>query len=215
DAPTTRNVKVPTVGGGGLKLRFRHFEKAAYIPAWKVLAGDVSQEDIEGRIMLVGTSAPGLLDLRATPVDAAVPGIDIHAQVVETLLTGRFLERPDYALALEEFVILVPGIMLAFFLRRASAGTSAAIGFLTIGLILIGGWAAFRYGNLLLDPSYAALALGCLTAIITFYTYHKVEAQRSQIRHAFGQYLAPALVEPLAQTPQRLPRGGQDEEMTT
>jgi adenylate cyclase len=195
-------------------LKFRHFEKAAYIPAWKVLAGDVSLEDIEGRIILVGTSAPGLLDLRATPVDAAVPGIDIHAQVVETLLTGRFLERPDYALALEEFVILVLGIMLAFVLPRVSAGTSAAIGFLTIGLILIGGWAAFRYGNLLLDPSYAALVLGCLTAIITFYTYHRVEAQRSQIRHAFGQYLAPALVEQLAQTPERLVLGGEEREMT-
>ena len=87
-------------------IKFRHFTKAAYIPAWKVLAGEVSQEEIEGRIILVGTSAHGLLDLRATPVDAAVPGIDIHAQVVERLLTGKFLERPDYALALEQFVIL-------------------------------------------------------------------------------------------------------------
>src|SRR6516164_5055815 len=208
------DVEVPTDAGGGVYLKFRHFNKTAYIPAWKVLAGDVSQEDIEGRIILVGTSAPGLLDLRATPVDAAVPGIDIHAQVVETLLTGRFLERPDYALALEEFVILVLGIMLAFVLPRVSASTSAAIGFLTIGLILVGGWTAFRYGNLLLDPSYAALVLGCLTAIITFYTYHRVEAQRSQIRHAFGQYLAPALVEQLAQTPERLVLGGEEREMT-
>src|SRR6516162_5837104 len=208
------DVEVPTDGAGGIYLKFRHVEKAAYIPAWKVLTGEVSQEDIEGRIMLVGTSAPGLLDLRATPVDAAVPGIDIHAQVVETLLTGRFLERPDYALGLAEFVILVLGIMLAFVLPRVSASTSAAIGFLTIGLILVGGWTAFRYGNLLLDPSYAALVLGCLTAIITFYTYHRVEAQRSQIRHAFGQYLAPALVEQLAQTPERLVLGGEEREMT-
>jgi adenylate cyclase len=208
------DVEVPTDGAGGVYLKFRHFEKAAYIPAWKVLAGDVSQEDIEGRIMLVGTSAPGLLDLRATPVDAAVPGIDIHAQVVETLLTGRFLERPDYALALEAFVLLAFGIMLAFVLPRVSATASAAIGFLTIGVILMGGWAAFRYGNLLIDPSYPVLFLGCLTAIITFYTYHGAETQRSQIRHAFGQYLAPALVEQLAQTPERLVLGGEEREMT-
>ena len=208
------DVEVPTDGGGGIYLKFRHFDKAAYIPAWKVLAGEVPQEDIEGRIMLVGTSAPGLLDLRATPVDAAVPGIDIHAQVIETLLTGRFLERPDYALALEELVLLAFGIMLAFVLPRVSASTSAAIGFLTIGLILIGGWAAFRYGNLLLDPSYPVLFLGCLTAIITFSTYHGAEAQRNLIRHAFGQYLAPALVEQLAQTPERLVLGGEEREMT-
>src|SRR6516225_729605 len=164
--------------------------------------------------MLVGTSAPGLLDLRATPVDAAVPGIDIHAQVIETLLTGRFLERQDYALALEELVLLAFGIMLAFVLPRVSASTSAAIGFLTIGLILIGGWAAFRYGNLLLDPSYPVLFLGCLTAIITFSTYHGAEAQRNLIRHAFGQYLAPALVEQLARTPEKLVLGGEERDMT-
>ena len=121
---------VPTDAGGGVYLKFRHFNKAAYIPAWKVLAGEVSQEDIEGKIILVGTSAPGLLDLRATPVDAAIPGIDIHAQVLEHLLTGNFLERPDYAVALEEFVIIVLGIMLAFGLPRVSAKASAAIGFL-------------------------------------------------------------------------------------
>src|SRR5215468_6061590 len=208
------DVEVPTDAGGGIYLKFRHFEKAAYIPAWKVLAGEVPQEEIEGRIMLVGTSAPGLLDLRATPVDAQVPGIDIHAQVIETLLTGRFLERPDYALALEQLVLLAFGIMLAFVLPRVPATASAAIGFLTIGAILVGGWAAFRYGNLLLDPSYPVLFLGCLTAIITFYTYHGAEAQRSQIRHAFGQYLAPALVEQLAQTPEKLVLGGEEREMT-
>ena len=115
------DVEVPTDGAGGVYIKFRHFNKAAYIPAWKVLAGEVPQEEIEGRIILVGTSAPGLLDLRATPVDAAVPGIDIHAQVLEHLLTGKFLERPDYAVALEEFVILVLGIMLALVLPRVSA----------------------------------------------------------------------------------------------
>src|SRR5215467_2226372 len=208
------DVEVPTDGAGGVYLKFRHLNKAAYIPAWKVLAGEVPQEEIEGRIMLVGTSAPGLLDLRATPVDASVPGIDIHAQVIETLLTGRFLERPDYALALEQLVLLAFGIMLAFVLPRVPATASAAIGFLTIGAILVGGWAAFRYGNLLLDPSYPALVLGSLTAIITFYTYHGAEAQRSQIRHAFGQYLAPALVEQLAQTPEKLVLGGEEREMT-
>ena len=208
------DIEIPTDGAGGVYLKFRHFNKAAYIPAWKVLAGEVSQEDIEGRIILVGTSAPGLLDLRATPVDAAVPGIDIHAQVLEHLLTGKFLERPDYALALEEFVILVLGMMLAIALPRVSATTSAAIGLVTIAIVLLGAWAAFRYGNLLLDPSYPALILGCMTAGITFYTYHTAEAQRSQIRHAFGQYLAPALVEQLAQSPERLVLGGEEREMT-
>jgi adenylate cyclase len=127
-------VEVPTDSGGGLFIKFRHFDKTPYIPAWKVLAGEVPKEEIEGRIILVGTSAPGLLDLRATPLDSAVPGIDIHAQVLEHLLTGRFLTRPDYALAIEEFVILVFGIMLAVLLPRVSAKAAIAVGLLCMGL---------------------------------------------------------------------------------
>jgi adenylate cyclase len=208
------DIVVPTDDAGGVYLKFRHFNKATYIPAWKVLAGDVPQEDIEGRIILVGTSAPGLLDLRATPLDASVPGIDIHAQVIEHLLTGQFLERPDYSLALEQFIILALGLMLALALPRVSATTSGIIGLLTIGLVLLGGWAAFEYANLLLDSAYPALALGIIIAAITIYTYRTAERQRSQIRFAFGQYLAPALVEHLANSPEKLVLGGEEREMT-
>ncbi len=165
-------------------------------------------------IILVGTSAPGLLDLRATPVDAAVPGIDIQAQVVEHLLTAKFLQRPDYAVALEEFVVIALGLMLALVLPRVAARASGAIGFVTIALVLLGGWAAYQYLNIFLDPSYPALVMGILTAGITFYTYHTAEAQRSQIRSAFGQYLAPTLVEQLAQSPDKLVLGGEEREMT-
>ena len=208
------DIVVPTDAAGGVFLKFRHYNKAEYIPAWKVLAGQVSQDDIEGRIILVGTSAPGLLDLRATPVDAALPGIDIHAQVLEHLLTGSFLERPDYAVALEEFVILALGIMLAVVLPRVSAKASGAIGLLAIAAVLMGGWAAFQYGNILLDPSYPALVLGFLTAGITLYTYNTAEVQRAHIRSAFGQYLAPALVEQLAHSPEKLVLGGEERDMT-
>jgi adenylate cyclase len=208
------DIEVPTDAGGGVYLKFRHFNKTAYIPAWKVLSGEVPQDQINGHIILVGTSAPGLLDLRATPIDAAIPGIDIHAQLLEHLLTGKFLQRPDYALALEELVILVLGLLLAYTLPRVSATVSATIGFLTIALIIMGGWAAFKYWSVFIDPSYPALVLGCITTTITFYTYHSVEAQRTQIRHAFGQYLAPALVEQLAQSPEKLVLGGEQREMT-
>ena len=187
-------VEVPTDSSGAVYLKFRHYNPKAYIPAWKVLAGEVPNDVIEGRIILVGTSAPGLLDLRATPLDVAIPGVEMHAQVVEQLLTGLFLTRPDYALALEQFVMLGGGIMLALLLPRVSATTSVAIGLFAIVLIVIGGWTAFRYGNLLFDPTFPALALGCLTAAISSYVYHAVEAQRGQIRQAFSQYLSPAVI---------------------
>ena len=207
-------IEVPADGAGGVYLKFQHFNKSSYIPAWKVLAGQVSQDEIDGRIVLVGTSAAGLLDLRATPLDEAIPGIDIHAQVLERLLTGRFLTRPDYALALEEFEILIFGIILAVLLPRVSARSAAAVGLFAMGLVVIGAWVAFRYADLLLDPSYPALVVGGMTAGITTYTYQAVEAQRSQIRTAFGRYLAPAVVQEIVAHPEKLQLGGELRELT-
>lgn len=207
-------VEVPTDSAGGVYLKFRRFNKSAYIPAWKVLAGEVPQDEIDGRIILIGTSAAGLLDLRATPLESAIPGIDIHAQVLEHLLTGRFLTRPDYALALEEFVILVFGILLAVLLPRVSARTAAAVGLFAIAFVVIGAWAAFQYADLLLDPSYPALVVGVMTAGITTYTYQAVEAQRGQIRSAFSRYLAPAVVQEIIAHPEKLKLGGEQRELT-
>jgi adenylate cyclase len=124
------------------------------------------------------------------------------------------LERPDYALALEQFVILAFGLLLAFALPRVSAITAAAIGLFIVALVLAGGWISFKYLSVFIDPLYSAVALGCITTAITFYTYRGVEAQRSQIRHAFGQYLSPTLVEQLAQSPEKLVLGGEEREMT-
>ena len=206
--------EVPTDNSGSVYLKFRHFNQSAYIPAWKVLSGEAEKQDIDGRIILVGTSAPGLLDVRATPLDAAVPGIDIHAQVLEQILTGRFLTRPDYALALELFVVLIFGIILAFLLPRVSAEAAVATGLFMMALVVIGGWMAFHYANLLLDPSFPAISLGCMTAGMTTYIYHNVAAQRGQIRQAFGRYLAPSIVQEIVAHPEKLTLGGEERELT-
>jgi adenylate cyclase len=208
------NIEIPTDGAGEVYLRFRHFNKATYLPAWKVLAGEISPTEIEGRIILVGTSASGLLDLRATPLDAGIPGVDIHAQLIEHLLTGEFLTRPDYALAVEELVTLVLGILLAGLLPAVSARYAAAIGVFAIMLVLGGGWAAYRYADLLFDPTYPVLVLGILAAVVTFYTYHTVEAQRGEIRNAFSRYLAPTVVQEIVANPDKLKLGGELRELT-
>jgi len=207
-------VEIPTDASGAVLLKFRHFTKASYIPAWKILAGEVPEQDISGKIILVGTSAVGLLDLRATPLDPAVPGVEIHAQMLEQMIKGEFLHRPDYALALEEFVILGLGLMLAAILPRVSAPSAIAIGTFTILIVLAGGWGSFRYAGLLLDPSYTALSLGFITAAVTSYTYQNVEAQRGAIRSAFGRYLSPAVVEELIANPDKLELGGEERDLT-
>jgi adenylate cyclase len=208
------NIDVPTDGAGGVYFRFRHFDRSAYLPAWEVLSGQVPADAIEGRIILIGTSASGLLDLRATPLDSAVPGVDIQEQVLEHLLTGQFLTRPDYALALEEFVILLFGVLLAVILPLVSARYAGAIGLLAMIVVVGSGWAAYRYANLLLDPAYPALVLGIMAASIAFFTYQAAEAQRGQIRSAFSRYLAPTVVQEIVANPGKLKLGGELRELT-
>ena len=81
---------------GQIWMRFAPSDERRYIPAWKVLAGEVGAEDVRGRIVLIGARAAGLLDLRTTPLDASIPGVEIHAQVIEQVLAGVQLNRPDF-----------------------------------------------------------------------------------------------------------------------
>ena len=208
------DLEIPTDADGGIAIQFRRSNPAAYIPAWKVLSGELPRDEVAGRIVLVGTSAPGLLDLRATPLDPAIPGVEIHAQLIEHMLAGRSLVRPDYALAIEETIIIVLGILLAAILPRVSAAWAAAAGMLTIAFLLLGGWLAFRTLGFLIDTAYPALALGGMTAALTFYVYQGVEKQRTAIRSAFGHYLAPRVIEEIIADPHKLELGGEVRELT-
>ncbi len=208
------DVEIPIDADGAITLKFRHSNPAAFIPAWTVLSGAVAEKDIAGKIILIGTSTPGLLDLRATPLDEALPGVEIHAMTLEHILAGRSLTRLDYALAVEEFVIIALGLLLAFIMPRLTPAYAAAIGVAVFASINVDGWLAYRYWNLLFDPLYPALVLVMLTAGITFYIYRQVERQRGEIRGAFGRYLAPAVVEEIIADPARLELGGEVRELS-
>jgi adenylate cyclase len=199
---------------GTLTVKFRPSNPSAFIPAWKVLAGDIDPAEIAGRIIFVGSSAPALFDLRTTPLDAALPGVEIHAQIVEHILSGQTLARPDVALAVEEFAILGLGLLLALLMLRLSPGLAAGIGGLFLVAINAGGWIAYRYFDRLFDPLYPSLVLLLLLAGTTFYIYRQVEAQRGQIRGAFSRYLAPAVVEDIIADPSKLELGGEVRELT-
>jgi adenylate cyclase len=208
------NIQIPTDADGGIWIQFRKSHPEAYLPAWKVLAGEIDPAEIAGRIMLIGTSAPGLIDLRASPLDPTIAGVEVHAQAIEHILSGRTLTRPDYSLALELAVIVLGGILLAILLPRMSASSSALLGLAVIALLLVGGWAAYRYAGMLLDPTYPALALTVLVGSATTYVYRRVEMQRGEVRRAFSHYVSPDVVNEIISNPGRLELGGEVRELT-
>jgi adenylate cyclase len=207
-------LEIATDPESAVSVKFRHTNPLAFIPAWKVIAGEVGESEIAGKIILVGASTPGLLDLRATPLDAALPGVEVQAQIIEHILDGRTLTRPDYASTLEHALVFSLGFLMALAMPRLSPATAAALGGLLPLLIILGGWICYRYGDLLLDPTYPALTLLLLTAGITFYIYRRVEIQRSEIRNAFGRYLSPEVIEDIIAGPEKLTLGGEVRELT-
>ncbi len=208
------DIQVPTDAQGAIWMKFRASEPESFIPAWKVLAGEVPEDEISGRIILIGTSAPGLLDLRATPVDPVLPGVEVISMMIEHIVSGQSLTRPDYAPAAEQLIILILGAMLAFVFSKVSARSAGLIGLLTIAGLLLSGWLAYRYADLLLDPLYPAFALMVLVGAATFHIYRRVELQRGEIRGAFGRYVAPSVVEQLIANPERLELGGEVREIS-
>jgi adenylate cyclase len=207
-------VEVPVDADGGIWVQFRRASPESYIPAWKVLQGKVAPGELAGQIVLVGTSAPGLIDLRATPLDASISGVEVHAQVIEQILSQKFLTRPDYAHALELFITVALGALLALLLQRMPALVAAPVGVAFILVILAMGWSAYEYMGLLFDALYPAFSLFLLIAGATAYLYRRTELQRSEVRRAFGQYVSPTVVHELIAHPEKLVLGGEERELT-
>jgi CHASE2 domain-containing sensor protein len=177
--------EVPTDANGTVALRFRHTKPQDFIPAWKVLSGTAAQNDIAGRIILVGTSVPGLEDIRPTPIDVAVPGVEIHEQAIENILAARYLTRPDYMLAIEEAIVIVIGLLLTPLMPHLPARWLVAFATSLGVALLVGGWAAYNYAGVLVDPLYPIVALFCFITAVTFYIYRHSERQRSRIKSVF------------------------------
>ncbi|MCX5512221.1 adenylate/guanylate cyclase domain-containing protein [Kaistia algarum] len=200
---------VPTDSEGAVWLRFRPSDPGSFIPAMSVLDGTMAPDAVNGRIVLVGTSAAGLLDLRATPIDVAVPGVEIHAQVIEHILSGRTFARPDFARGVELLVMVLLGIGLAVIAPRLSAIHGALLGFATIGGLLAAGYFAFDPGGLLFDVLYPALVLILLTIGTALYTYREAERSKAGVRRAFQYYVSPDVVDEIIADPSRLELGGE------
>ncbi len=205
---------VPTDRHGRLVAHFTRSAPERYIPAWRVLDPGFDAERVAGRIVFVGTSAPGLFDMRATSLDPAVPGVEIHAQVVEQILSEAFLHRPDFATGAELAYMLVLGLALVFLLPRYGAVPGLLLGLSATALVVGGSWLAYDRRGWLLDPVFPSFVVVFVFLSSTVVSFLRSEAQRRQVRGAFSRYMSPALVAQLCAHPERLKLGGEMREMT-
>ena len=209
--------EVPTTRTGEMRVRFSRDVPERYVSAVRVLDAGAAADLkplVEGHIVLVGTSAVGLLDTRTTPLADSVPGVSVHAQVIEQILGGVHLVRPDWTDPLEVLWTIALGatvVVLGTFggpLVTVMAGGALALA------SMAGSWIAFdRYG-LLIDPLYPALCALILHIAMTTFRFLVTDRDKRFVRRAFGRYVSPSVLARLEKDPSALRLGGEERELT-
>jgi adenylate cyclase len=184
-----------------------------YVPAADVLDGSAAAETLAGSIVLIGTTAPGLLDLRATPVQNVYAGVEVHANVIAGILDGRIRHRPDWTLGLELLLLVFIALLLGLVLPRLSPlyMTLTAVA----ALIAVVGTNLFAWRlDLVLPLASPVLLVLLLTMLYIAHGFFTTTRHKRALARRFGQYVPPELVEEMSQRPEDFSTAGESREMT-
>ncbi|MCP1839957.1 adenylate cyclase [Bradyrhizobium sp. USDA 4524] len=205
---------IPTDLHGQLWIHYARRDPSIYVSAVDVLDGRVSPDRIAGKLIVIGTSATGLNDIKTTPVTPAMPGVEVHAQVLESALTGDVVSQPNYGIGIEFFAALIMGLLVIAFAPKFGPITLVAVGGMFASVLIGTSWYFYSQHRLLIDFTYPLMSTTAIYLTLIFSAFVREQQQRRQIRSQFVQYMSPALVEQLAQSPERLVLGGEEREMT-
>lgn len=209
-----KGAEIPTDKNGQLWVHYARPDPSIYVSAADVLDNTVPPGKINGKLVLIGTSAAGLNDIKTTPVSSTMPGVEIHAQVLESVLSGAVISQPNYALGVELLAALIIGILVIIFTPNLGPVRLVLAG-ATFAAILIGtSWFFYWKYRYLIDFTYPLLSTTAIYLTFIFSSFVREQRQRVQIRGIFAQYMSPVLVEQLAQSPEKVVLGGEERELT-
>ncbi len=204
---------VPVTRDGLFLVHFRLDDPGTYIPAWEVLE-DGFREDLSDQIVFVGTSAAGLLDIRATALGQNVAGVSIHAQVVEQILTGRFLTRTDYAQGLEVLIfIALSGIVISV-LSLFGPMVSVIAGGVAAAMVGWVSWYSFRSAGILLDVTFALAGGFFVFSMLAVLRLLVLDRHTRFLRRSFSRYVGAEVLREVEKTGSRIELGGEQREIT-
>ena len=208
-------VRIPVDERASALIPYRgHKGSFRYFSIVDVLNERVDPAELKGKIVLVGTTAPGLLDLRATPVDSVYPGVEVHANMISGMLDGTFKQRPPYVLGAQFLLLLVSGLAMALLLPLLSPLVSTVTTIVVLAAVLAVNILVYHEGDLVL-PLASGLVMILLLFMLNMAYGFFVEARgMRQITGLFGQYVPPELVDEMARNPERFNMAPREQELT-
>jgi adenylate cyclase len=192
------------VGGGSFR----------YISAADIVNKRLPSGALKGKVVLLGTTAPGLLDLRVTPVGEIYPGVETHANIISALLDGNVLVKPDYAVGYEVVMVLLSGLLLAIGLPLLSAPRAVLLSVVVLGLLAgMNLWLYLGYGLVLPLASVLAMAVTAFGLNMS-YGYFVESRSKRELANLFGTYVPPELVDEMLKDPDSYSMQATNRELT-
>lgn len=192
------------VGGGSFK----------YISAADILAKRLPADALKDKIVLLGTTAPGLLDLRVTPVGETYPGVETHANVISGLLDGKVFVKPDYAMGYEVVVLVLAGMTLALALPLLSATRAVAMSVIVISALIAVNFGLYLGSGVVLPLASALVMALTAFALNMSYGYFVESRSKRELANLFGTYVPPELVDEMVKDPDSYSMKATSKELT-
>ncbi len=209
--------RLPTTENGEVWVRYRRDNPNLYLSADGIMQPPDNpnlRTEIEGRIILVGTSAAGLFDMHQTALGESVPGVSIHAQLLEQILTGEMLSRSDVTAALELLSFVSLGLVVTVVMSRFGAVASFVAGGVSAAIVLGVSWLAFQNQLVLFDVTFPLLGGMANFGLLAGYLFISTEREKRVIRQVFSHYVAPEILDEMERSGHQLKLGGETQEIT-
>jgi len=208
-------MRIPVDENAATLIPYRGYQGSfPYISVTDVLNDRVPREQLAGRVIVVGTTAPGLMDLRATPVGAAYPGVEIHANLIAGMLEGVVKHKPPYILGADVLLVLIAGAVMAFLLPMLSPFRATLVGVIVLLLLLSVNFSFWHISNVVLPLANGMIAIILLYAMNMSWGYFVESRTKRQLTGLFGQYVPPELVEEMSRDPEHYSMAGRKAELT-
>jgi adenylate cyclase len=215
DLPTGRGtLRIPVDENGASLIPYRGVQGSfTYLSAVDALAGRLQVDQLKGKIVLLGTTAPGLMDLRATPVGSTYPGVEIHANLVAGILDAAIKQKPSYVLGADVLLLSFCCFLLAFLLPVLSPLRATLLSITCLLLVTALNFSLWVSG-LVMPLASVVSAILALFALNMSWGYFVESRSKRQFTELFGQYVPPELVDEMARDPERYSMEGKNEELT-
>jgi adenylate cyclase len=214
EAINVRDYRIPVDATGAVFVPYRGRRGSfPYIPAHKVLDGSADATLLKDKIVLIGTSAPGLLDLRSTPVQNIYPGVEVHANIISGILDNRIKHKPAWTIGYEFVLLAVIAISMTLLLPLVSPLLAAAATLGVSATVMAGTFIAWE-NNLILPLASPMVMIVLIFMLHMSYGFFIESRGKRQLANLFGHYIPPELVDEMSESPEEFSLDGENREMT-